>query len=301
MPILRLNADDTYARAPSAQIRAEPDDNGPVIVMLHGYKYLPGHPVHCPHRRIFALQPNSNCPRAQSWPRRLGFGTSQAGEGLAVAFGWNARGNLTAVWDRTAAAGHALAHALQPFRAKYSERPIHMISHSMGTEVALQALEHLPAGSIQRVISMTGACYHDRTLAALDSPAGRTSEFINVISRENRLFDWMFERLVPADRAGDRSIGRGLEAANAVTLRIDCKTTLEQLNRIGAPIAAPQASICHWSAYTRPGTLQFYNALLRRPQAFPLAVLQRATRHPAFPVRTSACARRTGTILGQMC
>ena len=45
--------------------------DGPAVVMIHGYKYLPGHARHCPHRHILALHPEEMPWRAPSWPRQL--------------------------------------------------------------------------------------------------------------------------------------------------------------------------------------------------------------------------------------
>jgi len=52
-------------------------------------------------------------------------------------------------------------------------------------------------------------------------------------------------------RPGERTIGYGLSAPNAVTLQIDYPDTLDRLDRIGLPIGAPERRICHWSSYTR--------------------------------------------------
>ena len=279
MPMIRINAEGTRMVPGKGEalpcLHEAARGNGPVIVMIHGYKYLPGHPDHCPHRRILSLHPNTSDTRMQSWPRRLGFGTGHRDEGLGVAFGWNARGALWAAQASARAAGSALAEMIGRLHRANPDRPLHVIAHSMGTEVALQALQDLPPGSVERIVSMTGACFQDRTRRALATPAGRRVDFLNVVSRENDAFDFLFERLIAPETPGDRSIGHGLDAPNAVTMQIDCPHTLGHLDRLGHPLPGPDRRVCHWSSYTRPGILRFYNDLLRQPERFPLHLLRR--------------------------
>lgn len=280
MPVIRINAETTRARlhgsprpveAALARIGAA---GGPAVVMIHGFKYQPGHRRHCPHRHILALHPEALPWSAPSWPRHLGFGTGLQDEGLAVAFGWPARGTLWAAQRRAVQAGRALADVIAALRRRAPERPVHLIAHSLGSEVALEALHHLPAGAVGRIISLTGASYAGRAQAALATEAGREAEFLNITSRENDPFDFLFERLIAPPQAGDRAIGYGLEAPNAVTLQLDCAGTLDHLARMGAAIGAPQRRVCHWSSYTRAGALLFYKDLLRRPERLPLAALR---------------------------
>jgi pimeloyl-ACP methyl ester carboxylesterase len=157
---------------------------------------------------------------------------------------------------------------------RHPGRPIHVVAHSMGIEVAMEMLHHLPAGSIHRILSLAGASYRSRVAAALATPAGREAELINVTSRENDAFDFMYEWMLTPPHRGDRALGHGLTAANAVTLQLDCSATLAHLARLGAAIAPPARRICHWSCYTRPGALAFYEALLRQPQSLRLQVLK---------------------------
>lgn len=285
MPMVRINADGAEVVAADGGtlpcLTHAARGAGPVIVMIHGYKYLPGDPVHCPHDLILSLSSDAVRSRLQSWPRQMGFETGRSDEGLGLAFGWNARGALWTAQRRAIEAGRALAKTLARLHRETPDRPIHILCHSMGTEVALEALMHLPAGAVQRVVSMTGACYRARALAALESPAGRTAEFFNMVSRENDAFDFLYERLIAPPVPGDQSIGHGLEAPNAVTLQIDCAETLDLMARLGHRVAPPQQRICHWSSYTRPGILGFYNALLREPARLPLHLLRHGI--PARP------------------
>jgi len=288
MPVIRINAMGQAARlhGSARPVRAALDrigpTGGPVGVMIHGYSYQPGHRRHCPHRHILALHPEALPWSAPSWPRHLGFGTGLQDEGLAVGFGWDARGTLWAARRRAVEAGRALADVIAALRAQAPGRPVHVIAHSLGSELALEALHHLPAGAVGRIISLTGASYASRAQAALATRAGREAEFLNVTSRENDPFDFLFERLVAPPRPGDRAIGQGLVAPNAVTLQLDCAGTLDHLSRLGAAIGAPQRRVCHWSSYTRPGVLQFYKELLRRPDRLPLSALR-----PGLPPRPS--------------
>lgn len=249
-------------------------DQGPVIVMVHGYKYQPGNARHCPHRHIFSLDPDHLPWKAPSWPRQLGFGLGHADEGLAIAFGWEARGTLQQAQARAEEAGRALARFISQLYAANPTRPVHIIGHSLGAEVAFEALHHLPENAVDRIISMTGASYQSRALAALATPAGCSVELFNVTSRENDPYDYLFELLTAAPVRGDRAIGQGLVARNAVTVQIDCLETLEHLATRGIVIAHPQRRFCHWSSYTRSGTLRFYKKLMRKPAETPLACLR---------------------------
>ncbi len=281
MPLIRINAAGTkpvlHRALDDWRTRLERSDpgTGPVTVMIHGYKYLPDDPHHCPHRHILAFQPEDGPHRSPSWPRQMGFSAGQRDEGLAVAFGWQARGALWAAKRRAIEAGQALASVLAHLHARHPARPIHMMAHSMGAELCMEALHHLPAGAVQRIIVMTGAVYHARATRALATPAGQTAELINITSRENDLFEAMYEWLIAPPEPGDRAIGLRVVAPNAVTLQIDCPETLAQLEQMGHPLGPSERRMCHWSAYTRPGILRLYNALLRRPDLFPLERLRR--------------------------
>ncbi|MAY87950.1 MAG: hypothetical protein CML02_14680 [Pseudooceanicola sp.] len=280
MPLLRINACGDQPqmhnspRDVATMLRMHRGD-GPVIVMIHGYKYRPNLPDHCPHLHILALHPRDMPWRAPSWPRQLGFGTGHVGEGLGIAFGWDSRGALWSAERRTRPAGRALAQVLRQLHDQQPGRPVHLIAHSMGIALALEALHHLPAGAVQRIVSMTGAAYATRALEALGTPAGRACDFINVTSRENDLFEFLYERLIAPPARGERTLGFGLSAHNAVTLQLDCDDTLALLARRGAPVAPPQRRICHWSSYTRQGVLRFYNDLLRQPETWALDRLRR--------------------------
>ncbi|WP_234899394.1 alpha/beta hydrolase [Ruegeria lacuscaerulensis] len=280
MPIVRINAEDdqiSLHRSPRpvySVLRRTRDVSGPVVIMTHGYKYRPDDAKACPHRHILALNPDGTYFGCPSWPQQLGFGAGFADEGLGIAFGWNAQGPVWAARRRAVEAGRALAGLIRDLRRLNPGRPIHFIGHSMGVELALEALHHSGSGALNRIVSLTGAGYQSRALFALDTPAGRSAEFVNVTSRENDLFDMAYEWLIQPPRRGDRSIGTGLQAPNAVTLQLDCPQTLAHLSRVVQPVGMPQRRICHWSSYTRPGVLRLYNALLRHDDRLCLGCLQ---------------------------
>ncbi len=248
------------------------DGNGPVVIMTHGYTYEPGHRRHCPHRLILSATAGHD-RKVISWPRHLG---AEDDGMLALAYGWPARGTIWRAWQQAADAGAALARVITTIRRAAPHRPVHAIAHSLGARVVLAAVPHLAAGALSRVIVLSGAEYAANAAAALDSPAGRDMELINITSRENDLFDFLFERLVAPPVPGDRVIGHGLPTRpNALSLQIDNPGTLAALTACGFPIAAPRGRICHWSSYMRPGIFDLYRALLTDPDALPIAQLRR--------------------------
>jgi pimeloyl-ACP methyl ester carboxylesterase len=154
---------------------------------------------------------------------------------------------------------------------------VHAVAHSLGARVVLQALPHLPAGAVGRLILLAGAEFGGRAAEALDTPAGRCAEVINVTSRENDLFDFLLECLIPPPVRGNRSLGLALPSGPGVlNLQMDHPGTLAALRGAGFEIGAPMTRICHWSPYTRPGALAMYDRLLREAAQLPLAQLRAA-------------------------
>jgi pimeloyl-ACP methyl ester carboxylesterase len=247
---------------------------GPLIIMLHGYKYHPGIARHCPHRSLFSPE------NPLGWPTHLELDRLDA---TAIGFGWCARGNLRQIFIRAGTLGADLAATIRRLRQIAPHRKIHIIAHSMGAEVTLSALSELPAGSLQRIILLSGAAFQARAETALQTPAGATAEVINITSRENDIFDFALECLVPAPRRGDRVIGAGLKSPNAVTLQIDCPATLDALSGMEHMIAPSRHLICHWSSYTRPGSLRFYAQCFSENGAPPLAQLKRVSADQSAP------------------
>lgn len=267
MPVLRINATSqglALHEGPAA-LRLPEINDGPVVIMLHGYKYAPSRPEHSPHAKIFN-------ETDAGWPAQLGFDGRRRDEGLAIAFGWYARGPLASAFRRATRLGQSIAVLIAMLKSQAPSRPVHVVAHSLGAQAALSALRHLPRGSLDRLILLTGAAHRDHAERMLDTPAGRGCELFNVTSRENDLFDLVFERLVAGGAPRDRALGQGIDAPNARTLQLDCPQTLEALRGLGFEVAPARRRVCHWSAYTRPGAMALYAAILRQPERLPLAV-----------------------------
>lgn len=269
MPMLRLTVTEDEAalhEAPGSRTaalrHALSRDPGPITVMLHGYKYQPGHPIHCPHTSIFARVPKPGLPRTVSWPRHLGL-RGQHGEGLGLSFGWEARGSIWQAHRRAALAGEALAGLLADLRQLAPDRPIHLIAHSLGARVALRAIAAGEPGTVNRAILLAAAEYAGTARRALESAAARQTQVLNVTSRENDLFDFLTERLIAPDTSGpDRMLGQGApDLPNLVTLQLDDPASLAALRRAGFRVAAPERLVCHWSPYLRPGVFPLYRAV----------------------------------------
>lgn len=300
MPLLRINATphgltlhDTPQPA-GRRLCAMASQHGPAIIMVHGYKYRPASTAHCPHRKIFGAD-------AKSWPAQLDFGTSTQHEGIGIAFGWDARGTLRKVHNRASALGESLAIIVAMLRHHTPHRPVRVIAHSLGAEVALSALEYLPNPSIDRMVLLNGASYTRRAAACLRTPAGLGLELLNVTSRENDVFDAAFERLVPARGAPDKAIGHGIDAPNATTVQLDCGQTLQGFKTMGFDIAPPSRRICHWSTYTRPGVMALYAQFLRDPIALPFdGLVHVLPRHAAPRWSRFLTHRARATSVGDM-
>ncbi len=143
-------------------------EGAPVVALVHGYSFSPGLGPDCPHRHILALDPDVADAKAISWPRHLGL---DGRRGLAIAFGWHARGNLWQAHANAARAGAALAELAGILRAQ--GRCLDVVAHSLGARVALAALHEAGAGDLRHLILLAGAEARGLALAALDSPAGR--------------------------------------------------------------------------------------------------------------------------------
>ncbi len=282
MPILRLNAGpDGLALhgspAPAlAALHRAARGTGPVIILVHGFKYDPHCEACSPHNTIFGRDPSSGRGIHMPWLPDLGFGTDDADEGLAIAFGWHAGSNLWRAARSARSAGTLLAQAIRAIRAQSPGRSINIITHSMGSEVIFAALYDLRARDVARIVTLMAATYASRALTAMTTPAGRTAELFNVTSRENDAFDYMYERLIAPPVTGDRAMGAGLNVPNVVNIQLDCPRTLSDLTAFGGHIAPPARRVCHWSGYTRPGALQFYARAMRQPDTVPLPALRAA-------------------------
>lgn len=272
MPVVRTNAGCDLSRELRGLARDLPKD-APIIVMIHGYRYSPTQPGNDPHRHILALNPETRAHRALSWPRALGFGTGSADEGIALAFGWEATGRLGRAYRHAGETGNALARTVSEL-ADLAGRPIALIGHSLGARVALQALHHAQAGSIGRVILLTGAEFRDTAADALDSPAGRYAEILNITSRENDLFDFAIEMWLGYGRRQALGFGLARPARNWIDVQIDHDGTLAALSDFGFPVDRTALRLSHWTPYLRRGLFDFYRTALRQPWALPMHMLR---------------------------
>lgn len=262
---------------------ADVPPGAPVVVLIHGKGYRPGHARDCPHQLLYADRATDGRSRYISWPRRLGLAGPGGGRhpGLAIGFGWDGRASVWAASRAADRAGAELARLITRVRRARPEAPVDLMGHSLGARVALSALPRLHAGAVGRVILMAGADFVDRAESALDTPAGRGAEVFNILSRENDVFDWLFESAL-APLGGARALGAGLgHLPNAVDVQIDGRHARRALARLGHRLAEPRAAMCHWSVYLRPGVFPFYRALLHRRQALPLADLRTALALPS--------------------
>ncbi len=241
----------------------------PVTILLHGFRYTPDQPDHDPHRFIFAAHSDEPVLRNPSWPRHLGYGRGKPG-GLCIGFGWNACGTIWRANDEALRAGVALATLIGQLRAA-GMGPVNILAHSLGARVALAALAPLCAGDVGRIIFLTGAEYRSVAETALATPAGQAAEVLNITSRENDLFDFLYES---STLWRGPTLGAGLDTRRCVTLQIDHTAHCEGLRVLGYPTAAPKNRICHWSSYLRPGLFPLYRAFLREPQSLPLELLR---------------------------
>ena len=288
MSIIRVNAGGPTpvlhgtSRALSPVLHRALDHTGPITVMIHGYSFAPYDPRHCPHAHIFSLDPPTSASTATSWPLGLGYGSGDPDEGIAIAFGWMSRGTVWQALQTSQTATRALATLIGILRTLAPDRPVHLVGHSMGTHLALSALPLLRQGDLGRILLLNGATYQQYAKRMLQTPAGRASDVINVISAENRLYDKLFKWAIPALSRDDKSIGQGIDAHNAVNLRIDMPSVLDSLAQEGFQIHPSRRWPCHWSTYLRDGTFPFYRALIRTPERLPLQYLQ-ALSAPSAP------------------
>ncbi|MDF0599988.1 alpha/beta fold hydrolase [Psychromarinibacter sp. C21-152] len=305
MPLLRVNAVgaapalhgagdlDAALRAAAAAL----PPGAPVIVLVHGYKYAPSRAATDPHRHIFSLAPPRGCWKTLSWPRHLGFGRGRRGEGLCIAFGWEARGSIWSAWGAARDAGIALAETIARLR-HYHSGPVDMVAHSLGARVCLAALRRAPAGSVGRMVLMAAAEFRGTAATAMAAPAGRTAEVLNITTRENDLFDAGIEWVLRPPERGDRTLGEGLRLANWLDIQIDAPATRRALERLGFHVPPPKRRVCHWAPYLRPGLLLFYAALLRDRDRLSLPHLRRALPASAEPRWARLRPARAGSGAG---
>lgn len=271
----------------------------PIVIMVHGKGYCPTDPDRDPHRLIFAPRPGYGRSRFVSWPRRLGFALPGPRQplGLCFGFGWQSAGALWRATESADAAAHMLARLVQIIRRMDPQRRVDLIGHSLGARVILGAMPLLAAKTIDRVILLAGADFARRAEAARQSVAGRSAEFLNITTRENDLYDFLFERAL-APFGGQSALGNGVGACdNWLDIQLDNPATDAALRGMGLPLAASQARICHWSVYLRPGVFRFYRALIHDRQRLTLPMLREnltVVPEPRWSHLTARAAPQTG-------
>lgn len=307
MPLLQITAAGTglapsaaLADGPGAPMTGGPEallrhalaglpETAPVLIMIHGMRYVPGRPAADPHRLIYAPRSGQASRRFLSWPRHLRFlpappGEAAARPGLCIGLGWNGGGGIWAASRAAESAAHAVARLVQMVRRAVPGRRVDLFAHSLGARVALGSVPLLHDGALGRVFLLAGAELGARARRVLATPAGRTAEFFNVTTRENDLYDLLFElSQIPLHGRG-RAIGAGLRAApNWLDLQIDDPPTLAGLARLGIELAPPGLRICHWSVYLRPGIFRLYRALVHERERLTLPLLRAVLDGPPQP------------------
>ena len=278
MPLIQFTAGLTTPNGLCRALAQHPK-GAPVIVMIHGYKFAPHSEQFCPFQDIFAPIPPART-RAVSWPRHLGLGRSAPGcEPLCIAFGWFSRGSFWQAAQGARDVGAELAMLLRIIAQAGHVAGI--IAHSLGAQVALSALRLARPKDVGRVVLMAGAAFAKDAQTAMNSPAGRHTEVLNITSRENAFYDLVAEI---AFGFSGRSIGRGMQKAPAgwIDLWIDDTATRETLRRMGHPIARPVRKMCHWSGYLRPGLFHLYRQWLSGPTTLHYGAL--ASQIPPRPI-----------------
>ena len=234
----------------------------PVVIMIHGFRYAPGAGRHCPHGHILSVTPRRDVARAISWPRHLRLTGPQ--DGLAVAFGWNARGTLWQAQARTADTATALAGLVADIRRIDPDRPVDLMAHSLGARVALAALPLIEPGAVGRMLLLAPADFRSHAEAALQSAAGHAAQVFSITCRANALFDICLETLLSARFHSSVSRGLSREQPNWLEIVIDNPETETALAGLGYPLRPSSVRVCHWQPYLRPGLFALYRALLAR-------------------------------------
>ncbi len=279
MAILAISDHDLPRDATLADAVAGLRPDAPIVVMIHGFRFDPADPDTDPHTHILSMTPRPDCWKAVSWPRRLGL---TGDRGLAIGWGWRARGTIWGAYAEAQASGLRLATVISRLHRIAPDRPVHVFAHSLGARVALTALALVPAGAVGRLVLLSAAAFVAEAVVALDTPAGSRAEVFAVRGAENLLFDVLLRAALPFKGvtlgAGSAGLPRCLDLA------LDRPAMLAALRRIGFRIAPPAARICHWSGYLRPGVWGLYRALLHRPVDVPMSLLRDALGQTTCPM-----------------
>ncbi|OSP56683.1 alpha/beta hydrolase [Pseudoruegeria sp. SK021] len=291
MALLALNVTDDGiipraggALIPALQVSLTDLPKGaPIVILIHGFRFSPSVPSDDPHEHILSATPTIDCWKALSWPTALGLTGPNAAPGLAISLGWPSLGSIWRAYGAAERTGRALAGLIGVLRRSHSG-PITVLTHSLGARVALQALPVLSADTaIDRIVMLAAAEVQSACRHALDSPAGRKVEVVNVTSRENDLFDFLLERALGTMPL--KTLGNGLPKAGPrwLDLPLDNSITLSRLASLGYSVPPPDRRVCHWSLYLRPGTFDLYRDMLIRPTETPLSRMRIEASHRIAP------------------
>ncbi|TYO85198.1 hypothetical protein [Oceanicella actignis] len=255
----------------------------PVAVLVHGYRYSPLAPAADPHALLYDPR------RGARWPAALGFSAEDPRDGLCIGFGWPAsaghvrsllrhgRNGFAQVYRRAAGAGDLLAELLTLVNAIRPDLRCGVFAHSLGARVALRALG---APGVGPVVLLGAAEHASAARAALGAAGAAGAHVVNVISRQNDLFDAMFERFAPAPAgAPGGALGReglGARRPDWIDLQLDHPAVEAWLAARGVPLGDARAPVCHWSFYARRNAMAFYACILRRPGAWSPAAMRAA-------------------------
>jgi hypothetical protein len=244
----------------------------------------------------------------------LGFSESGTEDGLCVAFAWQsrprplasligaARNHFSAAYKRAPAAADALLTVIRTRRAARPDAEIDLFCHSLGARVALLALkdavEEGMADALGRVMLLGGAVFTgeaQQAMAALDgTPVQDRPQVFNILSRENDLYDALFELFAPRARGdlrdGDGALGRsGLGEEREDWIDLAAR---------GARLAGERRATCHWSFYTRPGAMRFYRRIVCRREDWSIAALRAAHAPEEIEPRWTSLRVVPSTLLG---
>lgn len=228
-----------YMRGQISEAAPALGDEGPVVVMVHGYQFEPKDPVtrnprnsNNAHARIFHFQDRDEAAEQKhhttSWPRHLGLADNDGGaSGLAIAFAWDSNpGFLSSVlfhskdpharayrWaERTAWPLVAVLHELN---RNLPNHRIDVLTHSLGTRLVLYAIAlatiHRPRllRRIDRVIMMGSSEFVSEAQRTYQAARGlglaTWPDFYNVVIRKDTVLDKLAER-ISGDREGSPQV-----------------------------------------------------------------------------------------------
>lgn len=291
-----------YRAALTSILQKIPED-APIAILIHGYKYDPAAPNRNPHQHIFSASPKAH-KRVRSWPKGLGFSSDTTQDGLCIGFAWSAynpsintlishrKNSFLHSYDQAAYVATILAQLLVDIEQIAPNRKIDLVSHSLGARVTLLGIDQANSSNIGKVILMGAAEYKS---VAQSSAMNSDAEFYNLTSRENDIFDFLFETFAKSSNKNDRALGNGLDQAlsNWVDIQIDRKEVIQYFISRGIVITDQPKRLCHWSFYTRSGMMDLYHNILRQRVAWSVPVLRSDMLNLAQQPRWSSLFRNT--------